>query len=326
MPAPTRSCYANAVLGRRRSRRSGSEAEIEALAKRVGTVEAFAADAVAGLAAQQRALEGLDARITNLERAREIWSTMAYVRDAVVDDKALVSVVLATRNRSGYLPRAVGSVLAQSYPTWELLAVDDGSDDETFETLEGFGDERIRSFRTSHRGVTATRNHALAQASGDYVAYIDDDNVMHPDWLRSIVWAFTTWPATECLYGAVVMAGVAADADQPSHPRMPWLWFVPYDRDHLRRENLTDIGAVAHRAGVPEAVFDEDLVTYDDWDLLLRMANARDLLALPVVAETYSTSAPNRLTGSAGYDGAFHQVRRKHALPGDAPGTTEATD
>ena len=69
-----------------------------------------------------------------------------------------------------------------------------------------------------------------------------------------------------------------------------------------------------------------DWFTYDDWDLLLRMATTRDLLALPVVAETYSTSAPNRLTGSAGFDSAFHQVRRKHGLPGDAHGATGATD
>jgi glycosyltransferase involved in cell wall biosynthesis len=315
------------VLRRWPSRKSGSQTQVEQLAQRVDTLEAFAADTVAGLAAQQRALEGLDARITNLERAREVWSTMTYVRDAVVDEKALVSVVLATRNRSQYLSRAIGSVLAQTYPKWELLAVDDGSDDDTFETLQRFDDERIRCFRTSHRGVTATRNHALAQASGDYVAYIDDDNVMHPDWVRSIVWAFTTWPATECLYGAVIMAGAADDeADAPGQPGMPWLWSTPYDRDHLRRENLTDIGAVAHRAGLPEAVFDEALVTYDDWDLLLRMASTRDLLAIPVVAEIYTTSAPNRLTGSAGYDRAYRQVVRKHGLTGDAGETTGATD
>jgi Glycosyl transferase family 2 len=306
------------LLRRHRSRNSGLEGQVEQLAQRLSHMEAHAADAVAGLAAQQRAMEGLDARIANLERARQIWSTMVYVRDAVVDEKALVSVVLATRNRSQYLPRAIGSVLAQTYPKWELLAVDDGSDDDTYEVVRAVDDERIRCFHTPHRGVAAARNHALTNVSGDYVAYIDDDNTMHPDWLRSIVWAFTTWPETECLYGAVIMGGVA-DAVEPAQAGMPWLWFAPFNRDHLGRENLTDIGAVAHRAGLPEAVFDEDLTEFDDWDLLLRMATARDLLALPVVAETYSTSAPNRLSGAAGDDRSMRQLRRKHALPEDAP-------
>jgi glycosyl transferase family 2 len=312
-------------LRRNRSRKSGLEAQVEQLAQRLSDIEAHAADAVAARAAQQRALEGLEARISNLKAAEQVWAVMAYIRDAVVEQKALVSVILATRNRSEYLPRAVGSVLAQSYPTWELLAVDDGSDDDTFEVLKAFGDNRIRCFRTPHRGVAAARNRALAEVSGEYVAYIDDDNTMHPDWLRSIVWALTTWPETECLYGAVIMGG-AADAEVPIQPGMPWLWFAPFDRDHLKRENLTDIGAVAHRAGLPEAIFDEDLATFDDWDLLLRMATARDLLALPVVAETYSTSAPDRLSGSAGDDRDLRQVRRKHALPGDAAGASRATD
>jgi hypothetical protein len=312
-------------LRRNRSRRSRLAVEVEQLAQRVSDMESHAADAVAARAAQQRALEGLEARISNLKAAEQVWSVMAYVRDAVVDEKALVSVVLATRNRSQYLPRAIGSVLAQTYPKWELLAVDDGSEDDTYDVLRAVDDERIRCFRTPHRGVSAARNHALENASGDYVAYIDDDNTMHPDWLRSIVWALTTWPETECLYGAVIMGG-AADAEVPIQPGMPWLWFAPFDRDHLKRENLTDIGAVAHRAGLPEAIFDEDLATFDDWDLLLRMATARDLLALPVVAETYSTSAPHRLSGSAGDDRDLRQLRRKHALPEDTPGETGASD
>jgi hypothetical protein len=309
----------------RRPKKSGIEEQIDRLVTRVDGLEAYASEAIAARAAQQRAMEGLEKRITGLELAQKVWSVMAYVRDAVVDEKALVSVVMATRNRSQYLPRAMGSILAQTYPKWELLAVDDGSEDDTFEVLEAFDDERIHCFRTSHRGVAAARNHALTKASGDYVAYIDDDNTMHPDWLRSVVWALATWPETECLYGAVIIAGTA-DAEERIPAGMPWLWFAPFDRDHLKRENLTDIGAVAHRAGLPEAVFDEDLAAFDDWDLLLRMATARDVLALPVVAETYSTSAPHRLSGSAANDRCLRQLRRKHGLPGDAPGTTAATD
>ena len=63
MPRGDPSCYADAVLGWRRSRKSGSEVDVDELAKRVDTVEAFAADAVAALAAQQRAMQGLDALV-----------------------------------------------------------------------------------------------------------------------------------------------------------------------------------------------------------------------------------------------------------------------
>jgi glycosyltransferase involved in cell wall biosynthesis len=313
------------TLRRNRSGKGGLEPEVNQLANRADSLEAHAAEVSSALAAQQRAMEGLEARITNLELAAQIPTVMAYVRDAVVEEKALVSVIMATRNRSQYLPRAIGSLLAQTYPTWELLAVDDGSDDDTYEVLASVDDKRVRCFRTPHRGVAAARNHALAKASGDYVVYLDDDNSMHPDWLRSIVWALTTWPETDCLYGAVIMAG-SADAEERMQPGMPWLWFAPYDRDHLQRENLTDMGAVAHRARLSEAVFDEDLDSSEDWDLLLRMSAERDLLALPVIAETYSTFAPDTLSRSASYDRGVRQLRRKHALPETIPGVDRATD
>jgi glycosyltransferase involved in cell wall biosynthesis len=297
---------------RKLSRTSDLEVAVERLTRRADAMETFAADAIAALSAQQRAMEGLAARIGKLELAEQIRTVMSYVRDATIDEKALVSVILATRNRSEYLARAVASVRAQSYPTWELLAVDDGSDDDTYDVLGAMGDTRIRRFRTSHRGLSAARNHALANVAGDYVAYLDDDNTMHPDWLRSIVWAFANWPDCDCLYGAMIIAA-STDAEAATRTGMPWLWFVPYDRDRLERENLTDMGAVAHRAGLAEAVFDEELASVEDWDLLLRVARSRDLLALPVVAGTYNTTAPDRLSGPATREAAVRRLRSKHS-------------
>jgi glycosyltransferase involved in cell wall biosynthesis len=297
-------------LRRNRSRESGLESLVEQLAQRVSDIELHAAEAIAARAAQQGALEGLEARINKLELAEQVRSVMGYVRAATVEKKALVSVILPTRNRSHHLPRAIGSVLEQTYPTWELLAVDDGSDDDTYDLLGAVGDERVRRLRIEHAGVCAARNRALAEVSGDYVAYLDDDNTMHADWLRSIVWAFTKWPEAELLYGATIIEG--ADSESVGRHGMPWLRFVPYDRAELERSNPTDLGAVAHRAGLPEAVFDQELASVEDWDLLLRFARTRDVLALPVVAGTYSTMGRDRLSGSATRERALRRLQCKH--------------
>src|SRR5207245_10697763 len=106
----------------------------------------------------------------------------------------------ATRLRMG-----VASVRATSYANWELLSVADGSDDETPERLAAVDDPRIRSFRVPHAGSSAARNAALDQATGAIIAYIDDDNVMHPLWLKSVAWAFDQRPNVDVLYGAIIL-------------------------------------------------------------------------------------------------------------------------
>jgi glycosyltransferase involved in cell wall biosynthesis len=92
----------------------------------------------------------------------------------------LVSVVLPVYNRAGWVARAVESVLAQMYTNFELLVVDDGSTDDTRLVLEGFGSQ-IRLLEQSHTGAEAARNFGLAHARGEFVAFIDSDDVWYPD-------------------------------------------------------------------------------------------------------------------------------------------------
>ena len=91
-----------------------------------------------------------------------------------------VTVVITTHNRADLLPRAVESVLAQTYTDYEIIIVDDCSSDDTQEVIAGLDDPRIRSFRHErNRGVSAARNTAIFNARGEYVALLDDDD----EWL-----------------------------------------------------------------------------------------------------------------------------------------------
>src|SRR3712207_6130801 len=92
----------------------------------------------------------------------------------------LVSVVLPVYNRAGWVARAVESVLAQTHTNFELLVVDDGSTDGTRRVLEGFG-PRISLLEQAHAGAEAARNLGLAHARGEFVAFIDSDDVWYPD-------------------------------------------------------------------------------------------------------------------------------------------------
>ncbi len=95
------------------------------------------------------------------------------------------SIILPTYNRASLLERALSSVVAQSEPDWELLVADDGSTDETPALLGRWQarDDRIRSWRHPNRGQAASRNRKLEHAHGQWLAFLDSDDELHPDHL-----------------------------------------------------------------------------------------------------------------------------------------------
>jgi hypothetical protein len=233
-----------------------------------------------------------------LLRLSEIDTTTKWIELVDQPETMLVSVVMPTHNRAAMLPRSIGSLLEQRYGRWELLVVDDGSTDDTATVLDGFDDRRIRRLRADHVGCSGARNVALAAATGDVVVYLDDDNIMHPNWLKAVVWAFTQRPDVEVLYAARLIDDLGRVEGSFEGGLLPFIQFEVFDRAALEQHNLADIGALAHRAGLPEAHFDEQLVMFGDWDLLLRLTRDRDPLQLPVIAIGYATDSPNRLSDS----------------------------
>ena len=92
-----------------------------------------------------------------------------------------VTVVIVTYNRAGLLPRAVLSVLAQTYTDYEVIIVDDCSSDNTQDVIAAFDDPRIRSFKHErNRGQSAARNTGIFNAKGEYIAFLDDDDEYLP--------------------------------------------------------------------------------------------------------------------------------------------------
>ncbi|MFN2267926.1 MAG: glycosyltransferase family 2 protein [Desulfonatronovibrio sp.] len=88
----------------------------------------------------------------------------------------LVSVIIPTCNRASYLIKAISSVLEQSFGSFEILLVDDGSDDETKEVVKHIKDERLKYLYQENRGVAAARNVGLKEAKGRFAAFLDSDD------------------------------------------------------------------------------------------------------------------------------------------------------
>ena len=100
----------------------------------------------------------------------------------------MISVVLPTYDRAATLPRAIDSILVETYPDWELIVVDDGSTDTTAEVMAAYHDPRIRVLRhDTNRGVTVAKNKGFDHLRGEWFVMLDSDDEMVPDALRTLL-------------------------------------------------------------------------------------------------------------------------------------------
>jgi len=119
--------------------------------------------------------------------------------------RPLVSVITPTYNRADFVLEAVNSVLSQTYDRFELLIVDDGSEDNTREILEPLlEDARIRYFYQENQGQSVARNLALSHAKGEFVCFLDSDNAWTPEKLASQLAVFREKPDVDVIYGDII--------------------------------------------------------------------------------------------------------------------------
>jgi predicted AlkP superfamily phosphohydrolase/phosphomutase len=261
-------------------------------------------------------------RLVRLEREAAIRTVTAWIEAAEVASGPLISIVLPTRDRAALLPRALASVEAQVYGTWELIVVDDGSTDGTKALLGTVTDPRIRVLRSPGLGCAAARNLALDAARGDVIAYLDDDNTFDRLWCKALAWAFGQRPDVDVLYGARLIDDIDR-VRRVGSGAMPTIQFEPFDRAALERGNIADMGVIAHRAGLSHGRFDPSLDAHADWDLLLRLTEDALPLELPVIACHYTSDAPGRL--SDGDISDLDRVRARLAAEADASAPSPAT-
>lgn len=181
-----------------------------------------------------------------------------------------VSVIIATHNRAKLVCEAVESVLAQTVPVHEVIVVDDGSTDETRQTLARFGN-RIRAVFQSNQGASAARNLGMRLASGSWLAFLDDDDV----WLEAKVAEQLAIIERDPSLGLVYCSDYAVDhglrimRQRLAHPLNRGDVFEKL----LIRNFIFTSCVMARRDAVEEmGLMDLKLVFAQDWDLWLKIA------------------------------------------------------
>jgi glycosyltransferase involved in cell wall biosynthesis len=134
--------------------------------------------------------------------------------------KPVVSVVMASHNRAQYLNRSIDSLLSQTFKEWELLLLDDGSNDNTFEIINNYieKNENIRYFKHKRRKLAFTRNAGIAASVGDYITFLDSDDEYDKNHLKFRVNFMQGRPDVDLIHGGIQIIGdpFVADKNNPA--------------------------------------------------------------------------------------------------------------
>lgn len=205
-------------------------------------------------------------------------------------DTPKVSVIIKTCNRADLLPRAVSSVLSQTYTNYEIVIVDDCSKDNTQEVIAQFDDFRIRSFRHERkRGAPAAGNTGISNARGEYIALLDDDDEFLPEKLEQQV---NLMDKVSCKVGLVyVWMDEMDDASGELRPRNRNTVEGDVFEYVLGLNSVTATSSLLARRSVVLEVggLDEGIAQGDDRDLIARIARRYEIALVPAVLTVYHT-------------------------------------
>jgi glycosyltransferase involved in cell wall biosynthesis len=236
--------------------------------------------------------------------------------------KPSVSIITPTYNRAYILGTAIGSVLAQTDPRWELIVVDDGSTDNTAELVKSYADPRIRYFKQPNAGPCVARNLGVSHAIAPWIAYLDSDNTLLPMYVDTMLRHFKSHPAAlyglpkgDYAYDLVQNGHVVATLDKsgefPDHLTLT---------DVFHRTFPVDMNGFMHarRLFAHGIAFDPGVPGFEDWELMLQMGtkfpNAFTYVPSTLYRYRQRYGADSR-SGSASYSRRariYEYIWRKH--------------
>lgn len=185
------------------------------------------------------------------------------------------SIIIPLYNKAEYVSKTLLSVLAQTYPNFEVLIIDDGSTDNSLEVVKTFRDERIKIILQKNKGVSAARNTGISAAKYELIAQLDADDWWDPMYLEEMLGLIQEYPDVS-FYGsqhATVYKGIVYPSKKILAGKKKTNTF-DFIQMCLKLKHVPITSSnVIYRKDILQlsGIFDERISFYEDYDLLLRM-------------------------------------------------------
>ena len=222
----------------------------------------------------------------------------------------LISVVIPAYNAQKTITQTIESVLNQTFSDFELIVINDGSQDSTLDIVSSISDSRVQVFSYPNSGPQKSRNRGIEHSSGEYISFLDADDLWTPDKLEAQLKALQENPQAGVAYswtdyidesGKLLPQRIYGNFTGDVYVKLLLADFVGNGSNPLiRKQALVEVGG-----------FDELLVAGQDWDMWVRLASKYPFVAVPSVHILYRVSGGSWSTNLARREAGFKRVIEK---------------
>jgi glycosyltransferase involved in cell wall biosynthesis len=202
------------------------------------------------------------------------------------DNWPTISIIIPTYNHDQFILGSLQSVMAQTYRNYEIIVINDGSPDNTGRMVEPYvASSRIKYIEQANAGQGAARNRGIAEAKGEFIAFLDDDDLWPPDKLEWQVRELQNHPDAVLVYGFMETFGDCIPCRHPEHKGPSGNVRRDLYRGNFLRspgQTLIRSAALRHIAG-----FDPGIWGADDWDLWIRLSQTGHFIYVSRLALRY---------------------------------------
>lgn len=232
----------------------------------------------------------------------------------------LVSIVMPAYNVASTIAESISSVLGQTYDNWELIVVNDGSTDETSSVLSSFlSDKRICVIEQENAGVAAARNRGIKQSAGEFISFLDADDLWIKDKIARQVEMFRSSkdPALGLVYSRYASFSTSLGAAQPRDDDAYYGYLAPEMRimvyDFIATSTVMTTSTVINDVGL----FDEMLLGTEDWDLWIRILSGHSVGLVDDVLMMYRENPQGLSKNFQKHHAEEWKVLKKHVIGND---------